>query len=117
METIDQHGVSVIMLTPKEVKERIDAGTAYVVDVREAHEHDEIRIANSGLAPLSTFNPTQIKVPDGKELILHCRSARRCGLAAEQLIAAGFEPQIHRMAGGMIRWQEENLPVETGTPN
>ncbi len=114
METIDQNGVSVIMLTPQEVKARIDAGTAYVVDVREAHEHDEIRIADSDLAPLSTFDPEQIQVPDGKELILHCRSARRCGLAAEQLIEAGFKPKIHRMAGGMIRWNDENLPVETG---
>ncbi len=114
METIDQNGVDVIMLTPREVKARIDAGTAHVVDVREPHEHEEVRIAGSALAPLSTFDPSQIDLPEGKELILHCRSARRCGLVAEQLIAVGYEPQIHRMAGGMIAWNEEKLPVETG---
>ena len=114
MEKIDQHGVEVIMLTPQEVKERIDAGTAHIVDVREAHEHEEIRIAGSDLAPLSTFHPDQIKVPDGQELILHCRSARRCGIAAEHLIASGFKAQIHRMAGGMIAWEADDLPVQTG---
>ncbi|MBO6782038.1 MAG: rhodanese-like domain-containing protein [Alphaproteobacteria bacterium] len=114
METIDQNGVEVIMLTPQEVMARIDAGTAHVVDVREPHEHEEVRIAGSALAPLSTFDASRIDLPDGKELILHCRSARRCGIVAEHLIAAGFAPQIHRMAGGMIAWQAENLPVETG---
>lgn len=114
MESIDQNGVEVFMLTPEEVQARIDNGAAYVVDVREAHEHLEVRIAGSTLNPLSTFDAAQIQVPDGKELILHCRSARRCGVAAEHLIATGFGPQIHRMAGGMIAWEADGLPTETG---
>lgn len=114
MESIDRNGVEVIMLTPQEVQSRIENGTAYVVDVREAHEYEDARISGSSLNPLSTFDAAQIQIPEGKELILHCRSARRCGIAAEHLIATGFGPQIHRMTGGMIAWQADGLPIETG---
>jgi len=114
MQPIDQNGVEVLMLDPREVQEKIDNGSAYIVDVREPNEHEEARIAGSTLNPLSTFNPAQIQTPAGKDLILHCRSARRCGVAAEHLIATGFKGQIHRMAGGMIAWAADGLPMETG---
>jgi len=114
MEPIDQNGVEVLMLDPREVHERIENGTAYVVDVREPNEHEEARITGSALNPLSMFDPDKIQTPDGKDLILHCRSARRCGIAAEHLIATGFTGQIHRMAGGMIAWAADGLPMEIG---
>jgi rhodanese-related sulfurtransferase len=114
MQIIDQNGVEVRMLDPREVQERIASGNAYIVDVREPNEHEEARIAGSELNPLSTFDPAKIQTPAGKELILHCRSARRCGIAAEHLIATGFKGQIHRMSGGMIAWAVDGLPVETG---
>ena len=114
MEAIDQNGVEVFMLTPQEVQARIDAGTAYVVDVREPNEHVEARIATSSLNALSMFDAAKILPPEGQELILHCRSARRCGIAAEHLIATGYSGQINRMAGGMLAWAEENLPMKTG---
>ncbi|MGY8955983.1 MAG: rhodanese-like domain-containing protein [Alphaproteobacteria bacterium] len=117
MEPIDQNGVEVLMLTPQEVQQRISAGSAYVVDVREANEHAEARIAGATLNPLSAFDATKINPPEGTELILHCRSARRCGIAAEHLIATGYGGQIHRMAGGMLAWAEDDLPMETGSAN
>lgn len=114
MEAIDQNGVEVLMLDPQEVHDRIEKGTAYIVDVREPNEHAEARIAGSSLNPLSTFDLGKVQTPDGKDLILHCRSARRCGIVAEHLIASGFTGQIHRMAGGMIAWAGDGLPMETG---
>jgi rhodanese-related sulfurtransferase len=107
----------VVMLTPTEVKARIDAGDAYVVDVREADEFAEARIATAKLVPLSTFDPAEIDPPADKMLILHCRTARRCGLAADQLVASGYTGKIHRMAGGIVEWRELGLPVETGPEN
>ena len=114
MEAIDQNGEEVFMLTPHEVQTRIDAGTAYIVDVREPNEHAAARIADSTLSPLSMFDAAKVQPPAGQELILHCRSAHRCGIAAEHLIATGYSGQINRMAGGMLDWAEENLPMETG---
>lgn len=101
-------------LTPQEVSDCITAGNAYVVDVREPNEWEVVHIAEAKLVPLSTFDPAEIAPPSGKTLIIHCRSGRRCGLATEQLQAAGYEGQVHRMSGGMIAWEEAGLPVEHG---
>ncbi len=104
----------VVMLSPAEVKARIDSGDAYVVDVREANEFEEARLATAKLVPLSMFDPAEIDPPEDKDLILHCRTARRCGIAADQLVASGYSGKIHRMSGGILEWIAEGLPVETG---
>ncbi len=107
-------GAQVVMLTANDVRERIADGTAYVVDVREPHEHAEVRISGAHLVPLSNFDSSQISPADGLDLVLHCRSARRCGIAAEQLIAEGYSGTIYRMAGGILDWIAADFPVETG---
>lgn len=104
----------VIMLTAHDVRARIADGTAYVVDVREPHENAQVRIAGAHLVPLSQFDSSQITPADGQDLILHCRSARRCGIAAEQLVAEGYSGTIYRMTGGILDWISEDFPVETG---
>ena len=66
MESIDQNGVEVIMLTPEKVQARITEETAYVVNVREPNEHIEARISGSTLNPLSTFDASQIQIPTAR---------------------------------------------------
>ncbi|MBT4905662.1 MAG: rhodanese-like domain-containing protein [Rhodospirillaceae bacterium] len=107
-------GPQVIMLTANDVRERIAGGTAYVVDVREPHENAQMRIAGAQLVPLSNFNSSQITPADGQDLILHCRSGQRCGIAADQLVAEGYSGTIYRMAGGILDWMSADFPVETG---
>ncbi len=106
-------GEQVTMVDVDTVKDWIDADAALIVDVREQHEYDAEHIHGATLVPLSTFDPRQFPaVPEGKNLVLHCRSASRCGVAASKLIAAGYTGPIHRMAGGMIAWVNAGLPVE-----
>lgn len=86
-----------------------------IVDVRERHEHDAVRIAGSHLLPLSEFDPAALpEVPAGKKLLLHCRSANRCGMAAQQLVESGYKGEINRLAGGMNAWLAAGAPVEQG---
>src|SRR5204862_1133099 len=42
--------------------------------------------------------------------ILYCRSGNRSYKAAEQLGALGYE-DVASMAGGILAWQEQGLPV------
>lgn len=102
-------------LEPAEVLEKINDGTAYVIDVREPDEYAEAHIAGVPLMALSQFDPGTVSPPENKTLIFHCRSGRRCGMAAEQLVAAGYEGEIFRMAGGLLAWTAAGLPVEAGT--
>jgi len=99
---------------PAEVFAKLNDGTAYVIDVREPDEYAEAHIAGVPLMALSQFNPSAVSPPENKTLIIHCRSGRRCGLATEQLIAAGYKGEIHRMTGGLLAWTAAGLPVETG---
>ncbi len=101
-------------LEPAEIREKLDQGVAYVIDVRETHEYTEAHIAGVTLMPLSEFDPSAVSPPENKMLIIHCRSGRRCVLASEQLVAAGYEGEIYRMAGGLLAWTAAGLPVETG---
>jgi rhodanese-related sulfurtransferase len=92
----------------------IDAGQAVVVDVREQHEYDAGHIKGAILRPLSSWDPDELPpVPDGKHLLLHCRSANRCGVAAQNLIENGYGGPINRLAGGMLAWVAAGAPVES----
>ncbi len=104
----------VTFLEPAEVLEKLEKGTAYLVDVREPHEFAEAHIAGATLMPLSQFDPSAISPPENKTLIFQCRSGQRCGVASERLIAAGYEGVIYRMAGGLLAWTAAGFPVDSG---
>jgi rhodanese-related sulfurtransferase len=92
----------------------VEQGQAVVVDVREPHEYESGHIEGAILRPLSTWDPDELPpVPEGKHLLLHCRSANRCGVAAQNLIENGYEGPINRLAGGMLAWQAAGAPVVT----
>lgn len=94
----------------------IEQGKAVVVDVREANEYQAAHIKGAHLRALSSFNPKELPpIPEGKYLLLHCRSANRCGTAAGILLQSGYTGEINRMAGGLIAWANAGLPLEQGS--
>ena len=114
MPFMNDSSLQVVMLSASEVRNRIEHGSAYLVDVREPDEPAQIRICGAHLVPLSQFDKSQITPEDGQDLILHCRIGQRCGIAADYLIAAGYSGIIYRMSGGILDWVSADLPVETG---
>jgi rhodanese-related sulfurtransferase len=89
-------------------------GRVALFDVREPDEFAQARIPGSTLVPLSRFDPGAIAAAEDDRIVLHCRSARRCGLAADQMRAAGDRRPLYRLAGGIIAWVQSGLPVEPG---
>ena len=104
----------VFFVTPIEINAWREQDQAVIVDVREENEWDEAHIPGAILMPLSTFDPAGIPETHGKHLVFHCRSGRRCGMAAEKAVAAGFKGTIERMAGGFLAWSAAGLPSERG---
>ncbi|CAA7613637.1 rhodanese-like domain-containing protein [Magnetospirillum sp. UT-4] len=97
---------NVRMVSPAEIKQWHKAGEAVLIDVREAGEFAAERIPGAINLPLSTFDPAKVPVvPEGKKLVIHCRSGARCGMAAARLAASGFSGDIHRMEGGIMGWR------------
>jgi len=104
------------MIDVATAKAWIEAGTAVLVDVREANEYQAAHIKGAMLMPLSSFNPAKLPpVPAGKKLLLHCRTANRCGTAAGILLQSGYKGEINRMAGGIVAWATAGYPTESGT--
>lgn len=97
-----------------EIKKWLDAGEAVLIDVREPNEHAAEAIAGAVNMPLSTFDPSQVAVPESKKLVLHCRSGARCGMAAQKLVAAGYAGEINRMSGGIFGWKSIGGPTRQG---
>lgn len=101
--------------TPAEAAERVRAGTAVLVDVREPAEW-----ANSGvvaaahLLPLSDLRGARtqwrafLEAHRDKELILYCRTGNRSGQAATLLVADGFHVAN---AGGLREWIAAGQPT------
>lgn len=103
----------VFYVTAAQIADWRDKDEAVIVDVREPDEWDQAHIPGAILMPLSTFDPAQIPDPHGKHLVFHCRSGRRCGLAAEKAVAAGYKGVIKRMEGGFLAWSAAGFESES----
>jgi sulfur dioxygenase len=88
---------------------------ALLVDVREQDEYrGELgHVPGSVLVPLGTLAAAARAWPKERPIIAICRSGGRSGKAALQLAAAGFK-RVASLKGGLLRWNEQKLPVERG---
>lgn len=102
----------VINLTPQEVDEGVRAGRFLLVDVREPNETAVERYPDAVLVPLSSFDPSQIPDPQGKEVVFACRSGRRSITASVAAQDAGY-PFNRHLAGGLLGWKAAGLPTKT----
>ncbi len=87
-----------------------------IVDVREAAEFDGIlgHIEGAVLVPLGELKARAAALDKARPVVTVCRSGARSAQAAVLLEKEGF-PRIANLAGGMLRWRAQRLPVE-GTP-
>ena len=86
-----------------------------VIDVREAHEFTDAagHLRGARLLPLSQLIARIGELDISRPVVAVCRSGTRSAQATVLLKKAGFN-QVANMAGGMLRWQAESLPVECG---
>jgi len=92
-----------------ELKMKMDNGDDFIlVDVREPHEFEIVRIPGSILMPLSQFldGSALENLPRDKAIILHCRSGVRSATALEILKTAGFSDSTH-VEGGVLAWAQQ----------
>lgn len=103
-----------LAISPVEASERVAAGTAVLIDVREPDEwaggvaEPAILLSLSDLrGDRVQWTPALEKVR-GKELIVYCRSGMRSGIAAGILRKEGFTVLN---AGGFGDWVSAGLPI------
>ncbi len=83
-----------------------------VLDVRTRVETEEesARIKGALMIPVNELRERIAEVPANKPVMTLCRSGKRSVLAFTILRSAG-RIQVASIKGGLLRWQEEGLPV------
>lgn len=87
--------------------------TVQIIDVREPPEFTDVlgHIHGARLVPLSQLLDRVGEIDKGRPVVAVCRSGARSAQATVLLKKAGFA-EVANLAGGMLRWQAESLPVE-----
>jgi rhodanese-related sulfurtransferase len=99
-------------LTPQQVRERLDAGRAILVDIREADEFARSHIAGAHSQPLSTWEKAHLSVDPDADVIFTCRSGMRTAGACDRL-AVRVNGDAFVLEGGLNAWAKAGLPVAT----
>lgn len=97
-------------ITPERVAERLDAGEAQVVDVREGYAHEAGRIAGSRHIEVPNLTAEAGALDREKPVVFYCRSGDRSVMPTQAFRASGWE--AYTLSGGLVAWSESGLPLE-----
>lgn len=97
-------------ITAPELKRRLDAGDAVLIDIRETDEHAREHILGARLAPLSAIDAHDFDRDHAKAAVFHCKSGMRTQANAAKLIARGFR-EAYFLQGGLEAWKAAGYPV------
>jgi adenylyltransferase/sulfurtransferase len=98
-------------ITPQQLKARLDAGEdLFLLDVRELHERDICNIGGE-LIPKDTVANNLDRIPQGKEIVVYCRSGGRSDWVARELVGRHGFSKVSNLAGGMLRWSDDVDPT------
>ncbi|MGH2632369.1 MAG: rhodanese-like domain-containing protein [Tepidiformaceae bacterium] len=102
-------------ITVAEAKEKLDAGAAVMVDVREPNEYVEVHAKGVRLIPVNTVIGEGKQIRDyagDKEVLFICKSGQRSALAAEFATAAGLDDlSLFNVEGGTTAWVDAGYPT------
>ena len=99
-------------LSPDEVRERIHAGRAVLVDIREADEFARSHVRGAQSQPLSTCEKAHLNIDPRADVIFTCRSGMRTTGACDRL-ATRVNGDAFVLDGGLDAWAKAGLPIET----
>ncbi len=99
-------------ISAKDLKGMLDRGDdVFVVDVREPNEYEIVSIPGATLIPKGEFlNGSALeRMPQDKQIVLHCKSGARSAEVLAVLKAAGFSDAVH-VGGGVLAWVNQVDP-------
>jgi rhodanese-related sulfurtransferase len=98
-------------LTAEDVAKGLAERRMLLVDVREENEVAAEAYPDAVVVPLSSFDPSAIPDPQGRQVVFACRSGRRSVTASLAAQEQGFPYSAH-LAGGILAWKAAGLPTE-----
>lgn len=100
-----------IPINPSAAAERLRAGAAQLIDVREADEFARRHVKGALSAPISTLGAAPPRIHPTRAAIFTCRTGMRTAANCDRL-AALVEGEAFVLEGGVDAWASAGLPVE-----
>ena len=102
-------------ITVVELEHRLKAGlcSATLIDVREPHEWDIVRIPGAVLMPKASVQDHLAELAQHSEVLVYCKSGGRSADVTRLLLSAGFN-NVKNVKGGVEAWATEidpSLPI------
>jgi hydroxyacylglutathione hydrolase len=97
-------------LPPERLAEMLENRDVDLIDVRREHEWDAGHIPGARRVEVNDLPSEAQRLDRDKPVVLYCRSGSRSELAADGLLAGGFD--AHALAGGISAWAQEGRPLE-----
>lgn len=97
-------------ITPEQAAERLAAGDADLIDVREPYEWEAGHVDGARHVPLHELSEFAHTIDPARPLVFVCRVGARSAMAADAFERAGFE--AHNLSGGMVGWERAGLPFQ-----
>lgn len=104
------HGVP--QLGPLAATQTMNSDDTVVLDVREEAEYKQGHLANAVHVPLGQLAKRvgELEPYRDRPIVTYCRTGNRSNTAAALLRRHGFS-SVFNLAGGIVAWQNANLPV------
>jgi sulfur-carrier protein adenylyltransferase/sulfurtransferase len=99
-------------ISAKDLAGMLDRGDdIFLVDVREPNEYEIVNIPGATLIPKGEFlNGSALeRMPQDKQIVLHCKSGARSAEVLAVLKSAGFSDAVH-VGGGVLAWVSQVDP-------
>lgn len=96
----------------RELKSAIDAGSAHVLDVREAFEYAAGHVPGAINLPMHLIPLRADEIPSGMEVYVICESGNRSWQVAAFLHQRGID--VTNVEGGTGAWRNAGFPVIRG---
>ena len=114
MDPIRQHASGVKKVSPLELPQVMRDG-GVIVDASDPGEYKKGHIPKALNMTLKTMQSGLGKLEKQKKktVVVVCPAGNKAPSAARYLLKNGFE-DVYVLAGGMMAWQKENLPIEKG---
>jgi rhodanese-related sulfurtransferase len=97
-----------VELTPQEAAERVAAGDADLIDVREPYEFEAGRIEGARHVPLPDLAELAQTLDPERPVVFVCRVGGRSWMATQAFRRAGFD--AYNLGGGVLAWERSGLP-------
>jgi len=101
------------LISPVHAVSLINSEEAVVIDARNKGEFDKGHLSGAILIPLPDIkeHPEKLDKYKDKSLVIYCQSGARSSEACQHLSKQGFD-NVFNLDGGILAWQDANLPLE-----